>query len=95
MADLSVSTEELRAASSGLDQSAAALTDELGRMTTRISEMRTMWTGESSNRFDARWSEWEQSATRLNAALSDVSSFLKTAAQTYEDAESSTSSALS
>lgn len=94
MADLSVSTQELRDASTSLDTSTAALQDEISRMTTRISEMRSMWTGETSNRFEDRWVEWQQSADRLNQALGDISSFLKTAAQTYEDAEGTTSSAL-
>jgi WXG100 family type VII secretion target len=94
MADLSVSTQELRNASTSLDQSTTSLQDEISRMTARISEMRSMWTGETSNRFEDRWIEWQQSADRLNQALSEISTFLKTAAQTYEDAEGSTSSAL-
>jgi WXG100 family type VII secretion target len=84
---LAVSFTELRNASTELERKRSELESDLASMSSRISDMRSMWKGQAAAAFDQRWSEWSKAGNDLKMSLESISSFLKTAADSFEQAD--------
>lgn len=91
---LAVSFSELRSASAELDRKRAEIEADLASMSSRISDMRTMWKGQAAASFDQKWEDWSKAGRDLKLSLEDIGKFLKTAADAFEDADKTVRGAL-
>lgn len=57
------------------------------RMTSDLAATDGQWQGAARQQFEAKFLDWKNASKQLQDALDGLSSFLTSAAQTYEEAE--------
>jgi WXG100 family type VII secretion target len=77
--------QELAARVSG---GSGQIESELRALAGALSPLGTDWAGVAQSRFLGLWTEWQQSAEQLQAALTGISALLGQAGRAYAEAES-------
>ena len=87
MSLLKVTSEQLLDLSSYLNTGSQQVQSELDDMRRRLEPLASDWEGAASGNFQALWAEWQTSARNLREALEGISTLLRNAGQTYQEAE--------
>lgn len=88
MADLSVSSDAVRAASGDVTGYLAEFEERLQQAAGVVSAVvGSDWSGSAAKEFHAGWVEWKQGAAEIHTALAGMARLLAEAAGTYETTE--------
>lgn len=96
MANVKVTYQEMHDAATKLTNGRQEIDSMLGRLKGLIEELVQSGyvTDSSSKQFQAAYDEFNSGATRTIGGLDGMGNYLKTAAQTFQDADTQLSSAL-
>lgn len=89
-----VSPETLREHGSHVGANAQQAQSDFTAMRARLGELSSAFQGQAAEAFNARFEEWNRSATSLVEALQALGQFLNQAAQTVEDTDAQLASGL-
>ncbi len=88
MADIKVTSEELRNVSGNLNAGSGTVTEQLESMKRQVDTLvASNWQGAASASFTDMYTQWNTSAGQLRDALQGISQMLSKSAQAYEDTE--------
>ena len=88
MADIKVTSEELRNVSGNLSAGSGTVTEQLEAMKRQVDTLvASNWQGAASASFTDMYTQWNTSAGQLRDALTGISTMLSNSAQAYEDTE--------
>ena len=88
MADIKVTSEELRNVSGQLATGSASVSEQLESMKRQVDALvSSNWQGAASASFNDMYTQWNTSAAQLTEALQGISQMLNSSAQAYEDTE--------
>ena len=88
MADIKVTSEELRSVAGNLSAGSGTVTEQLEAMKRQVDTLvSSNWQGAASAAFTDLYTQWNTSAAQLRDALDGISAMLTSSAQAYEDTE--------
>ncbi len=87
MAAISVTPEQLQQISAQLSNGAGEIESILGQLAGYVSPLHSDWVGQAQARFEALWTEWQNSARGLHEALTGISQLTQQAGSAYESNE--------
>lgn len=88
MADIKVTSEELRNVSGNLTAGSGTVTEQLEAMKRQVDTLvSSNWQGAASASFTDLYTQWNTSAGQLRDALNGIATMLNSSAQAYEDTE--------
>ncbi len=87
MSAVSVTFQDLYAASKSTQQGSEQIDQQLGQLRSQLSPIHSTWTGAAKGEFDRLWEDWARGAQQLRESLNGISQLLNAAAQNYENAE--------
>ena len=96
MADIKVTSTELRQTASDLTNGSEQVSSVLDGLKSKVDDLVTNdWTGAASDSFEALYTNWQDSGRQLLESLTQIAGALDQSAQAYEDTESQIASGLS
>jgi len=87
MSEILLKAEDARNAAADMRSRAATAEDQFNSTRARLTELAGSFKGQTATAFDAKFDEWHGSAKQLLEALSGLSQFLDTAANTIEQVD--------
>ena len=88
MSGIKVTPEQLNALSAQVARGSGEIEGQLRALAETVSPLvGGDWGGQASQRFNALWEQWQQSARGLKDALDGVSALMGQAGSAYADAE--------
>ena len=88
MADIKVTSEELRNVSGNLNAGSGTVSEQLEAMKRQVDTLvASNWQGAASASFTDMYTQWNTSAGQLRDALQGIAQMLSKSAQAYEDTE--------
>jgi WXG100 family type VII secretion target len=88
VAEIKVTSAELRSVSGSLQNGAGTVNEQLAAMKRQVDTLVSAnWTGAASASFNDMYQQWNQAAGQLSEALQGISTMLAQSAQTYEETE--------
>lgn len=95
MADIKVTSTELRTTAGNLSTGCEDINSLLGELKSKVDDLVSNdWTGAASESFESLYATWQTSGEQLTEALLQISGALEQSAQAYEDVESQISTGL-
>lgn len=92
MPPISLDPQQARATASTFDGAKNAIEGELGRMTSSVNDVMSNWSGQSRQRFESMWEEWNQRLRRMTDELQNLANGLRREAEEFEAADRTFSS---
>jgi WXG100 family type VII secretion target len=93
MAQIRVTSDQLRQNSSKTSSCAGDVQNTLNTLRNQINDLATSWEGSASSSFQALYTEWQNGANSVHEALLGIAKLLNDAATAYDTAEHSISQA--
>lgn len=87
MAAISVTPEQLQQISAQLSNGAGEVESILSQLAGYVSPLQSEWVGQAQARFEALWTEWQNSARGLHEALTGIAQLTQQAGSAYETNE--------